>query len=344
MNCALFIVSVVVLSTIAASPARAQGVKVQFSTRVATGEQPKVTFVATEPLANLSVELQDEDGRATRAQFSNLGRGASRTVTLPADPGRHRYSGQVVVTRGGQRSESPLTFETVIAPRLEIQIDKSKVDLQARTLEARFSRPAARAELTVYGATGGEPLTRAELDLGGRPAGQPLAISWPATTGEVGRIDLRLFDPDGFYGGVALFPWSVYIPHQEVNFATDADAIATAEEPKLTASLSKIADALARHRQLGPIKLYIAGHTDTVGAPDYNLQLSLRRARAIAGWFRRHGLRLPILYEGFGEQALLVATPDATDEVRNRRVDYILSIEDPVLKATAFRARWKPLP
>jgi hypothetical protein len=38
-----------------------------------------------------------------------------------------------------------------------------------------------------------------------------------------------------------------------------------------------------------------------------------------------------------------VATPDNTDERRNRRVDYILATEDPVLKATEFQAVWKPI-
>ncbi|HEX7596686.1 MAG TPA: OmpA family protein, partial [Polyangia bacterium] len=68
-----------------------------------------------------------------------------------------------------------------------------------------------------------------------------------------------------------------------------------------------------------------------------------KRAAAIATWFRKNGLRIPIAYEGFGEFALLVATPDNTAEPRNRRVDYILSIEDPVLKATDFQAVWKLL-
>jgi outer membrane protein OmpA-like peptidoglycan-associated protein len=334
------------LVALAAAPARAQGVKVQFSTRVASGDKPRVTFVATEALSDLSVELQDEAGQETRARFGPLGKGAARTLTLPAEAGRRRYSGKVVVTRGGDRQESPLTFEAVVAPQLLIQIDKARVDLAARRLQARFSRPAARAEVKVVGATGGPPLTESQQDLGGRAAGEPLDIQWPALPGggEVGRLDLRLYDPDGFYAGVSLYPWSVHIPHEEVNFATDAATIAAAEEPKLSTSLRRIADALARHRELGPIKLYIAGHTDTVGAEPYNLDLSNRRARAIAAWFRRHGLRLPILYEGFGEQAPLVGTPDQTDEPRNRRVDYILAVEDPVLPATRFQARWKVVP
>jgi len=50
------------------------------------------------------------------------------------------------------------------------------------------------------------------------------------------------------------------------------------------------------------------------------------------------------MYEGFGEQSLAVATPDETDEPRNRRVDYILSVEDPPLKAAGFRPVWKRVP
>jgi outer membrane protein OmpA-like peptidoglycan-associated protein len=143
---------------------------------------------------------------------------------------------------------------------------------------------------------------------------------------------------------VSLYPWSVHIPHEEVTFATDSATIAAAESPKLEASYARIAEALAKHKNLGPIRLYIAGHTDTVGAPAYNLSLSQRRAQAIAAWFRKRGLRLPVLYEGFGEFAPLVGTPDQTDEPRNRRVDYILAVEDPVLKATRHRAAWKRLP
>jgi outer membrane protein OmpA-like peptidoglycan-associated protein len=116
--------------------------------------------------------------------------------------------------------------------------------------------------------------------------------------------------------------------------------ITPSEEPKLAASLKLITEALTAHRQLQP-RLYIAGHTDTVGTPAHNLRLSQQRAQTIAAWFRNHGLRLPIFHEGFGEHALLVATPDQTDEPRNRRVDYILSADPPTLKATGFRAAWK---
>jgi outer membrane protein OmpA-like peptidoglycan-associated protein len=138
-------------------------------------------------------------------------------------------------------------------------------------------------------------------------------------------------------------PWSVYIPHKEVNFANDSSAIAPGEVPKLEASLAKISEALAKYQAVGPIKLYVVGHTDTVGSTKYNLALSLKRAQAIAAWFRTGAPDLPIAYEGFGEQALRVPTPDNTSEPRNRRVDYILSVEDPVLPASNFQPSWKML-
>jgi outer membrane protein OmpA-like peptidoglycan-associated protein len=188
-------------------------------------------------------------------------------------------------------------------------------------------------------------LLEQDQDFADRDPATPLVMMWkslPKGT-EIGRIEVKVSDGSGAYKSFALYPWSVSIPHEEVNFATNSAAIAPSEAPKLQASLERIADALAKHKDLGPIKLYVAGHSDTVGAAPYNLELSRKRAQSIAHWFRKFGLAIPIAHEGFGEFAPLVATPDNTPEARNRRVDYILSIEDPVLKATNFQPVWKLL-
>ena len=333
--------------TLTAPLAQADALRLRFSTKVATGEKPRVTLIAEEPVDSVEVKLTDEQGRATTARIGPMARGAQREVVVPALPGKHRFEGQLTVRQGGKTRDSSLSFETVVAPQLTIAVDKARVNVAARTLEARFSRPAARAEIKVSPAAGGATPVETTQDLGGAAADTPLVIKWPTLEGDapVGRIDLRLHDTDGFHAGVALFPWSVYIPHEEVSFATDSAEIARAEEPKLEASLGLITAALARHKNLGPIRLYIAGHTDSVGKPAYNLALSQRRAQAIASWFRRRGLRMPVLFEGFGEHAPLVGTPDEKDEPRNRRVDYILAVEDPVLKvAGGMRVSWKRLP
>jgi outer membrane protein OmpA-like peptidoglycan-associated protein len=336
------------LVVVAASPAHAaDALRVQFSTRVAAGERPRLVLVAADAVGPIVVELTDEAGRAVNARVPRLAAGAKHEILLGGEPGRHRYQGQLTVTTGaGAPEQRPLTFETVVAPRLEVTIDRAKVDLPGRRLEARLSRPADKVEIVVAtvgtaAAPGGE--TRAEQSLTGQAAGAPLLVTLPETTGEIGRIDLRFFDVDGFYTSVALHPWKLFIPHEEVTFATDSAVIAPSEKPKLEASLNLIGDAFSRNQRVGPVKLYIAGHTDTVGAPEHNLKLSRARAAAIAGWFRKHGLRLPILWEGFGELAPAVVTPDQTDEVRNRRVDYILAIEDPVLGGS-HRPVWRQAP
>jgi len=329
-----------------AEPARADAFKVTFLTKVAEGQRPRVRVQAVEPIERLEINLSRDDGPNVSAAWDGLTPGAQRELVLPGDPGKHRYEGRIAITQKGTTRHDSLAFETVVAAAMRVTVDKSRVDLKARQLELSMSRPAGRIEVKVYGPTGGAPVAETQHDLTGRAAGEPLVVTWPAPAdgSEAARIDLRAYDADGFFVGVTLVPWSVHIPHEEVSFATDAATIAPAEAPKLNGSYQRIAQALAAHRELGPIKLFIAGHTDTVGKASYNVKLSQRRAQAIAAWFRKRGLRIPIAYEGFGEHALLVATADETDEPRNRRVDYILAVEDPWLTVTGSRPTWRPVP
>jgi outer membrane protein OmpA-like peptidoglycan-associated protein len=229
------------------------------------------------------------------------------------------------------------------APRssLEIVIDKSKVDLIAHRLEVRMNHVAAKVTVKVFGEFGAV-LAETEQDFTGRAPGTSLLIGWsPSSDENVSKIEVFAYDKDGFYKGIAILPWSVSIPHEEVNFKHDSAEIEEAEKPKLDASFAKVSEAILAHKELGKITLFIAGHTDTVGSAVYNVQLSRARAQAIGSWFRRRGLKVPIAFEGFGESAPLVKTADEVDEPKNRRVDYILSVDEPLLKSGTFRPAWK---
>lgn len=69
----------------------------------------------------------------------------------------------------------------------------------------------------------------------------------------------------------------------------------------------------------------VVGHTDTVGGQRDNDRLSLTRARFIKKQLEDMGIDpSSILATGRGERALLVETPDATAEERNRRVEIIV--------------------
>ncbi len=224
---------------------------------------------------------------------------------------------------------------------LEIQIDKAKVDLKEHRLEVRMNHVAAKVTIKVYDESGAV-LADQEQEFTGRAPGSTLVVTWtPSSDATVARIEVFAYDEDGAYKGIAIVPWAVSIPHEEVNFRRDSSDIDDAERPKLEASFVKVTEAVASHKDLGRITLFIAGHTDTVGTSTYNLQLSRARAQSIATWFRRRGLKVGIAFEGFGESALLVKTADEVDEPRNRRVDYILSVDEPVMKTTGFRPWWR---
>jgi outer membrane protein OmpA-like peptidoglycan-associated protein len=228
-------------------------------------------------------------------------------------------------------------------PALRVSIDKAKVDLNEHHLELKASRDLAKVTLRVTGDSG-TVLADVERELSSYPAGKPLVVEWnPSSDEPVVRIEVFAYDMDGYYKGIAITPWAISVPHEEVNFRTDSAQIDDSEKPKLDESYSKVTDALGKHPDLR-VTLFIAGHTDTVGDASYNLRLSRQRAQAIAKWFRQRGLRIPVGYEGFGESALLVKTADEVDEPRNRRVDYILSVEEPVFKSSGARPTWNRVP
>ena len=235
----------------------------------------------------------------------------------------------------------------VPASTLKVAVDKGKVDMKAHRLEVKMSRPAGKVKITVYDESNAV-LADEEQDFTGRAGGTPLIVTWnPSSDAAVGKIELRAYDAQGNWVGVELAPWFVNIPHDDVNFRTDSSDIDAAEVPKVEAAFAKIEEALAKDTASGRmhagITLYIAGHTDTVGSPTHNFKLSQDRARSIAAWFRKRGVKIPISYEGFGETTPVVKTADNVDEIRNRRADYVLSDGPPTLSNT-FKPSWKRIP
>jgi outer membrane protein OmpA-like peptidoglycan-associated protein len=230
---------------------------------------------------------------------------------------------------------------------LKVQVDKSKVDLKQHRLEVKMSHPAGKVKIEVY-AESEAVIADEEQDFTGRPAGTPLIVSWtPTSDAAVARIEVHAYDAQGSWVGVEIAPWFVPIPHEDVNFKTGSAEIDEPETPKLEAAYTKLGEVLAKdqaHGRMHPgITLYIAGHTDTVGSAAHNLKLSQDRARSIASWFRKRGVKLPISFEGFGETSPEVKTADNVDEPRNRRVDYVISDGPPTYSA-AFKPSWKRIP
>jgi len=94
--------------------------------------------------------------------------------------------------------------------------------------------------------------------------------------------------------------------------------------PEARQTLDQLGKALSSS-DLAQYRFRIEGHTDTVGAADYNQALSQQRADAVAAYLAdKFGVNMNRLQAvGMGEQGLLVATPPNTPNEKNRRVNVV---------------------
>ena len=68
--------------------------------------------------------------------------------------------------------------------------------------------------------------------------------------------------------------------------------------------------------------VYVYGHTDDVGSPEYNLQLSKRRAESVRDYLVESGIDPGIITtDGFGQDRPLISASSADARAKNRRVE-----------------------
>ena len=322
----------------------ADAVSVSLTNKAMKGKgAPAVHIEILEPIMGFRLTLTREGGKPQ--EWKGGGKpGVTRTIELTQPDGVSKWAGELIINLpNGSTGSMPLEFETELAGQLTVAIDKTKdVDIEGRQLRFTATQPVSKVHLRVLMDTGSTILDD-DIAFNEEKPGTKLQVTWPPAEGKVFRIDLRVFAPSGVYNGVELTPWQIDIPHEEVNFASGKWDVSAGEAPKLEASLKQVQQAAAKFASLAPIKLFIAGHTDTVGSNESNRSLSLNRAKAIGQWFRKKGVKLPIFFEGFGEEALLVSTKDEQDELKNRRAEYIIAIDDPTTKNVPFAPRWQRL-
>ncbi len=308
----------------------AQPVSYQLKGDVPQGQKPQIRIIAVAPVSDLRIELDRDDGKHFALKHAALARGAAVTLEIgDGAPGKNAYKGTISAQVAGtkQRWSDELSFDALVRAPVKVGYDVEHLDLDKRVLQFTMSRPAGSAELVVIGEDG-KQLGKGSATYAKESAGTWLSVSWtqPADT-RVMMIQLRATTADGLTTKVELIPWSVSVEHEDVTFATDRATIESSEEAKLDASVAKITEIVKRSQRFLKLRLYIVGHTDTVGPTAKNTKLSSDRARAIAAYFKKQGVTVPISYAGFGESMLKVKTADNTDERANRRVDYVLGPE-----------------
>jgi outer membrane protein OmpA-like peptidoglycan-associated protein len=306
------------------------------------GELPAVNVHILERIMGFELKLERSDGKKIDVKGGGKP-GVTRVIELPQGEGKYGYKGDLSINLPDGTSQSmPLEFDTELYSPMRVTWKGEWVDLPGRKLKFTANRPVTKVELQVLMDTGKRAFD-GEIPFKSEAPGTVLEVTWPELSGRVMHINLRAFDAEDQYNGFELNPWTIDIPHEEVQFDTGKWDVRASETGKLDKSYHLIDDAVLKYGSMADVKLYIAGHTDTVAAKDYNRTLSLNRAKAIGAYFRKKGLRIPIFAEGFGEEALKVQTPDETDEQQNRRADYFLSIEPPTVTNATFAPKWQKL-
>jgi len=109
----------------------------------------------------------------------------------------------------------------------------------------------------------------------------------------------------------------VNIPSQ-VTFDTDSATI----KPSFRSVLDQVAQTLGQHQD---VSANVVGHTDSTGNPNYNMQLSQRRAQSVSGYLGDRGVaRNRLTAEGRGQSQPVADNGSEAGRAQNRRVEIFL--------------------
>ena len=102
---------------------------------------------------------------------------------------------------------------------------------------------------------------------------------------------------------------------EPINFKYNSDAM----DAKSTATVNKVAEALKKYPNA---KVRVAGYTDSLGNANYNMDLSERRAYAVAQQLVKDGVPAAnVSYIGYGAANPIATNKTAEGRYQNRRVE-----------------------
>jgi outer membrane protein OmpA-like peptidoglycan-associated protein len=320
----------------------ADDVQIQVRDIVPAGQKPGMRVVVRRDIEEIKIELTRDDGEKVSLR-ARIGAGEGRELTWSQEPGRRTYKGEANVKYpGGATASLSLDFAVTVGGGLRIFVGRGGFSLARKEVRLNAEGRPVKVEIEIQ-AKDGSTLGKVERTLGEPDAQGRYVATWEARDGDEAKVIVTAYDAMGAWSRVEILPFSVFIPHKEIVFASGKWKIRDAERAKLDETLAKVREAVKQNADVEDLRLYIAGYTDTVSGKEYNRRLSRRRAREIGRYLRRKGLRIPIFYQGFGEDVLAVPTPNDTDEERNRRALYLLSNHTPEPSAQFPRSDWRRL-
>ncbi len=303
------------------------------------GEKPAL-FVTPARAADELVISCESGGRTYDKSLSGVSGGTRVTVEMARSASVTSAECYIRVRfADGYAEETTVPIEWAFAGKLSVDLSRASADVNEHTLTVQVTGPVDTATVVAFGA-GHTELDRQVVEVNAGPG--ELTLPWAGDPGDVVLLDVKV-ENSMAWAGFTFSPWFLDIPHEDVLFESNSDVIDPDQEYKLEHTLSELNEVLEKYGDMVPVKLYVAGCTDTVGDAGHNRDLSQRRARSIAKWLRSHGFDAPIYYHGFGEGLLAVPTGDGVDSQANRRALYLVGSQPPPAGSGIPSVNWKPL-
>lgn len=303
------------------------------------GENPAVTITPARTVANLYVEIT-VGGKTLEFTRKAVAAGTPATFEWTRDT---KVTHADVFVRAsfadGDVEEQNVPIDYSFQTQLKVDLTGAAADIGAKTVTVKVAGVPKEAEVIAYGAH------KAELEHTTVPVtveNGKVSVPFVGDPADVVLLDVTLKN-DTAFAGFTYSPWFLNIPHEDVLFPTDSAEITPDQAYKLQATLEQLNDVVDKYGAIVPVKLYIAGCTDTMGDPTHNRDLSARRAYAIGKWLRANGFTYPIYTYGFGESLLSVQTGDEVDNQANRRALYMVGANPPPSGSGIPSVGWKAL-
>lgn len=336
-SCALALLSLL------SSSALANDVEASIKGNVPVGEQPAFVIKVHKDLRRATLEVRSSKG-LHRQSLGPAKKGQSLEFKLPhKNVGKLHWQGKLSADfDDGGSGTMPVGFATEVVAIMTFQVTNDQDDIQKNhRVVVEADGTVSKVDVEVYGEDDAL-LASQSVPFENAAAGTPLTVDWvPGKEGPVLRVQVTVHDEHGLHRSGQFYPFVISVPHDEVVFDSGKADVLPREEPKLQAALEKIRVVVKRYARGvavggGELRIFVSGFTDTVGGSASNRALSERRARAIGEWFKRNGVGVPVYVRGYGEDVLKVETADETDEEKNRRADYDLSVNGPTGSLTGW--------
>ena len=303
----------------------------------------ELELIAYEELSRVHLVISEGDADSapqTSHDRSVVRAGERWKVTRPAPQTQDYWRAEVTGELRGVDFNAWYAFPVGPPPTIDFELVRYRFVDGENWIEVRPDAPTESAFLRVHGESG-QVLYEGERPLA-VAAGEEARIDIDVSE-KVLVVDVTLHATSGATREYRYTPWELRTEARALHFETGVAEIREEDHAALDAAYQLISDAVTRLSGLISLELYIGGYTDSVGRPDANRELSLRRAQSIGRYLRGKGIGIPIYVQGFGEAVPAVDVGDEVESAENRRAVFLLRAGAPEASPVFPASHWSRL-